>query len=144
MIPSTPRPVRSRPGRGFLFLVAGLLLAAGVCLVAGEPPAHVVLMVADDLGAMDLGVAGSRFHRTPNLDRLAREGVRFTQAYSACTVCSPTRAALMTGKHPARLRITDWIAGAPPLKGTWIMSTPAARTNAAPARCGAEPGPAEA
>ncbi|MFM8880288.1 MAG: sulfatase, partial [Verrucomicrobiota bacterium] len=79
---------------------------------AAEAPAlNVVLMVADDLGAHDLGVTGSRFHETPNLDRLAREGVRFTQAYSACTVCSPTRAALMTGKYPARLKITDWIAG---------------------------------
>lgn len=93
-------------------------------------PLNVVLMVADDLGAHDLSVAGSRFHETPNLDRLAREGVRFTQAYSACTVCSPTRAALMTGKHPARLRITDWIAGhdAPKAKlrppADWVKALP--------------------
>lgn len=130
MIPPTPRPVRFRQDFSLLTLVAGLMLAAFVRLGAEAPPVHVVLMVADDLGAMDLGVAGSRFHRTPNLDRLAREGVRFTQAYSACTVCSPTRAALMTGKHPARLRITDWIAGhdAPKAKlrppTDWVKALP--------------------
>lgn len=78
---------------------------------APHAPANVVLILADDLGAHDLGFTGSRFHETPHLDRLARESMRFTQAYSACTVCSPTRAALMTGKYPARLKITDWIAG---------------------------------
>ena len=72
---------------------------------------NVVLIVADDLGWADLGCYGSQFHKTPNLDRLAAEGRRFVQAYSASPVCSPTRAALMTGKHPARLHITDWIPG---------------------------------
>ncbi len=130
MNPPIHCPVRSRLGLSLLTLVAGLLLGGLVCVGAETPPVNVVLMVADDLGAMDLGVAGSRFHRTPNLDRLAREGVRFTQAYSACTVCSPTRAALMTGKHPARLRITDWIAGhdAPKAKlrppTDWVKALP--------------------
>ena len=86
-------------------VVVGLLRAAPV----SRP--NVVLLLADDLGAHDLGVTGSRFHETPHLDRLAREGMRFTQAYSAGTVCSPSRAALMTGKSPARLKITDWIPG---------------------------------
>ena len=72
---------------------------------------NVVLIVADDLGWADLGCYGSTFHKTPNLDRLAADGQRFVQAYSASPVCSPTRAALMTGKHPARLHITDWIPG---------------------------------
>lgn len=72
---------------------------------------NVVLILIDDLGATDLGCTGSRFYQTPNIDRLAQEGMRFTNAYSACTVCSPTRAALMTGKYPARLHITDWIPG---------------------------------
>ena len=80
---------------------------------AGEPPPNVVLIVADDLGWADLGCYGSKYHRTPNLDRLAAEGCRFTQAYAACPVCSPTRAALMTGKHPARLHLTDWLPGRP-------------------------------
>ena len=83
-------------------------LAPALARAAGP---NVILLVADDLGAHDLGITGSSFHETPYLDRLAREGMRFTQAYSACTVCSPTRAGLMTGKHPARLKITDWIAG---------------------------------
>lgn len=74
---------------------------------------NVVLIVADDLGAMDLGCYGSKFHRTPHLDQLAAEGLRFTQAYAACPVCSPTRAAIMTGKYPARLNLTDWLPGRP-------------------------------
>ncbi|MGE0606863.1 MAG: sulfatase-like hydrolase/transferase [Pirellulales bacterium] len=69
------------------------------------------MILADDLGWADLGCYGSKFHRTPRLDRLAAEGRRFTQAYAACPVCSPTRAALMTGKHPARLHLTDWLPG---------------------------------
>jgi arylsulfatase A-like enzyme len=75
---------------------------------------NVVLILADDLGWTDLACFGSDLHETPHLDRLAREGMKFTQNYSACTVCSPTRAALLTGKYPARLRITDWIPGAMP------------------------------
>lgn len=79
---------------------------------AARPP-NVVLILADDLGASDLGCCGSKFHRTPHLDKLAADGVRFAQAYAACPVCSPTRAALMTGKYPARLQITDWLPGRP-------------------------------
>ncbi|MBM3856188.1 MAG: hypothetical protein FJ399_24020, partial [Verrucomicrobia bacterium] len=75
---------------------------------------NVVLILADDLGWTDLACFGSDLHETPHLDRLAREGMRFTQNYSACTVCSPTRAALLTGQYPARLHITDWIPGAMP------------------------------
>lgn len=75
---------------------------------------NVVLILADDLGWTDLACYGSDFYETPHLDRLARDGMKFTQNYSACTVCSPTRAALMTGKYPARLHITDWIPGLMP------------------------------
>ncbi|MBL9200657.1 MAG: sulfatase [Opitutaceae bacterium] len=95
--------------RGFSWLA--VLLALGwVSLPAAARP-NVVLILADDLGAHDLGCDGSDLHETPHLDRLAREGVRFTQAYAASTVCSPTRASLLTGKHPARLRITIWSEG---------------------------------
>lgn len=76
-----------------------------------SPPPNVVLMLVDDLGWTDLGCYGSNYYETPNIDRLAREGMRFLNAYSACTVCSPTRAAVLTGKSPARLHLTDWIAG---------------------------------
>jgi arylsulfatase A len=76
---------------------------------AGQQPANVVIFFIDDLGWMDLGCQGSRFYRTPHIDALARDGVRFTDAYAACAVCSPTRAALLTGKYPARLLLTDWL-----------------------------------
>ena len=70
---------------------------------------NVILIDVDDLGWVDLSCYGSRFYETPHIDRLARLGVKFTNAYAACAVCSPTRAAIMTGRYPARLGITDWI-----------------------------------
>lgn len=73
-----------------------------------EKPNFIVVLV-DDLGAMDLSCQGSEYFKTPNIDSLAEQGLRFSQAYAACAVCSPTRAALQTGKYPARLGITDWI-----------------------------------
>ena len=76
----------------------------------GERP-NVVILLADDLGIQDLGCFGRREHRTPHLDRLAAEGARFTQAYAAASVCSPSRAALLTGLSPARLRITTFLNG---------------------------------
>ena len=85
-----------------LFLVPGLVPAA-------SPPPNIVVVLVDDLGWMDLGCQGSDFYRTPNIDRLAETGMRFTDGYASCAVCSPTRAALMTGRAPARLGITDWI-----------------------------------
>ncbi len=70
-----------------------------------------LFILADDLGWSQLGCYGSKFYETPNIDRLAAEGMRFTDAYAACPVCSPTRASIMTGKYPARLHLTDFIAG---------------------------------
>src|SRR5215211_3868522 len=80
---------------------------------------NVVVFVADDLGARDLGYAGSTFYESPNIDALAKRGAVFTSAYSACPVCSPTRAALMTGKYPQRVGVTDFIGGPqPPIAAT--------------------------
>ena len=79
--------------------------------IAAEKPLNVVLILVDDLGWTDLGCYGSDFYQTPNIDQLAAEGMRFTQNYSACNACSPTRAALMTGLYPARTHLTDWIPG---------------------------------
>ena len=72
------------------------------------------MILADDLGWTDLACYGSKLYETPNIDQMARDGMKFTQAYSACTVCSPTRAAILTGKYPGRLHITDWIPGQMP------------------------------
>ena len=97
-----------------LRLICCVLLATA-CLAAGaEQPAarpNIVFVLADDMGWTDLGCCGSQYYETPNIDRLAAQGMRFTDAYSACTVCSPSRASVMTGQYPARLHITDWIAG---------------------------------
>ena len=79
---------------------------------AADRRPNVVLIVSDDLGYMDIGANNPRtFYETPNIDRLAREGMRFTQGYANCPVCSPTRASIMTGKYPQRTGITDFIGG---------------------------------
>lgn len=101
----------------FAALLLVLPLGGGAADSAGATPAprrpNVVFILADDLGWADLGCYGSKFYETPNLDRLAKQGMRFTDAYAAANVCSPTRAAILTGKHPARLHLTDWLTGRP-------------------------------
>ena len=77
--------------------------------VRAETKPNVILVLVDDMGWMDLSCQGSDFYRTPNVDRLAKEGIRFTNGYAACAVCSPTRAAVQTGRYPHRLGVTDWI-----------------------------------
>jgi uncharacterized sulfatase len=72
---------------------------------------NILFVLADDFGWSQLGCYGSSFYQTANIDRLATEGMRFTDVYAACPVCSPTRASIMTGKYPARLHLTDFIAG---------------------------------
>jgi arylsulfatase A len=88
-----------------LFLTASQLVSA-----ASEKP-NIVFLLVDDLGWGDFGCYGAKFNETPNIDKLADDGMRFTNAYAACTVCSPSRAAILSGRYPARLHLTDWIAG---------------------------------
>ncbi len=96
----------------FSTVAAAPSAGSGAASEPGRPERpSVVLILVDDLGWADLSCQGSRYHETPNVDRLASEGIRFTDAYAACAVCSPTRAALMTGRHPARVGVTDWIRG---------------------------------
>ena len=85
-------------------------------------PRNIVFILADDLGWRDLSCYGSSFYETPNIDRLAREGMSFTDAYAACPVCSPTRASFLTGQYPARVGVTDYIdwTGQHPRKGKLI------------------------
>jgi arylsulfatase A-like enzyme len=70
---------------------------------------NLVFILVDDLGWKDLGCYGSEFYETPNLDRLAQDGMSFSDAYASCPVCSPTRASILSGKYPARVGVTDWI-----------------------------------
>jgi arylsulfatase A len=88
-------------------------LAANGCasitrLNSAEKP-NIIFILADDLGWAELGCYGNKFNETPNLDKLASQGMRFTEAYAAAPVCSPYRAALMTGQYPARIGITDYL-----------------------------------
>ena len=93
----------------YLFLFTVLILSVLQGFSQKKKDINVILIHVDDLGATDLGVFGSDYYETPYIDRLAAEGMRFTQSYSAAAICSPSRAALMTGKYPARTGITDWI-----------------------------------
>ncbi len=72
---------------------------------------NVIFFLVDDLGWADVGYQGSSLYSTPNIDQFAKQGVRFTHAYSACPVCSPSRACILTGEYPARLHLTDWLPG---------------------------------
>jgi arylsulfatase A-like enzyme len=87
-------------------------LASALGGLCGNAPAaerpNIVFILADDLGWADTGPYGADLHRTPNLDRLAREGMKFERAYAASPVCTPTRASIHTGKYPARLHMTIW------------------------------------
>lgn len=93
-----------------------LMLIAKSAIVTSAFSSHdknpnIVFFLVDDLGWMDTGAYGSTFYETPNIDNLAKEGVRFTQAYAASPVSSPTRASILTGKNPARINLTQWIGG---------------------------------
>jgi len=89
--------------------LASVLPQAVPSVAAAKP--NIVFILIDDMGGADVGCFGSKYHETPNIDRLASQGMRFTDGYAACAVCSPTRASILTGKYPARLHLTDWIAG---------------------------------
>ncbi|MDH3585262.1 MAG: sulfatase-like hydrolase/transferase, partial [Phycisphaerae bacterium] len=115
--------------------VAVLLIASG-CASFGEaalpapapstdrgaaPPPNILLILVDDLGWMDLACQGNRLIDTPNIDRLARQGMRFTDAYAAAPVCSPTRAAILTGQSPARLHLTTHLPGGFVAEGSKLL-----------------------
>jgi uncharacterized sulfatase len=72
---------------------------------------NIIFILVDDLGRHQIGAYGSTFYETPHIDRLAKNGLKFSNAYAASPVCSPTRASIMTGKYPARLHLTDYIPG---------------------------------
>lgn len=110
-----------------MLATAGVLLALLALPVlsarragAARPP-NIVFFLVDDLGARDLGFTGSSFHETPSLDRLAAESARFTRAYAACPVCSPTRASILTGRYPQRTGVTDYIGA--PQPDAWMRNT---------------------
>ena len=99
---------------------AAWTLAGCAWLLAGQAPAadgsdaakpNVVFILIDDLGWRDVGCYGNTIYQTPHVDRLAGQGMRFTDGYAACNCCSPTRASIISGKYPAQLRLTDWIPG---------------------------------
>jgi len=131
MIGTLPDTCWMRWVRRFIRSLALAVAALAAFACAPQPVArphrpNLVLVLADDLGFADLGAYGSRFYETPHIDRLAQAGVRFTQAYTAGSVCSPTRASIVTGKYPVRTGITDFIPGMP--AAGLPLVTPGSRT----------------
>ncbi|WP_460953454.1 sulfatase [Spirosoma litoris] len=129
--------MKSKISNLFSFLGALLLIGTTGFGQSVKTKPNIVFIMADDLGYTDLGCYGNPYIRTPNIDKLAKGGLRFTQAYSACPVCSPSRAAILTGKHPARLHLTNFIAGdrkdanSPILPAQWTKYLPSSETTLA-------------
>ena len=94
---------------GFVILLGILFVQCSEKSIEQKP--NIVLILADDLGWSQIGCYGSDFYQTPNIDQLAKEGMRFTDAYAAAPVCSPTRASILTGKYPARFAPAHCLAG---------------------------------
>lgn len=98
---------------------------------------NIIFILVDDMAQADLGCYGNPYNQTPNIDKLARSGIRFTQAYAACPVCSPSRASIMTGKYPARLKFTNFQGGerkdstSPINPANWVKFLPASETTMA-------------
>jgi arylsulfatase A len=111
-----------------IFVLALAITTLCPCIAAaggaGETKPNFVFILIDDMGQRDLGCYGSTFYKTPNIDRLAAKGMKFTDAYSACPVCSPTRASILTGKYPARLHLTDFIPGGPSKPSQKLLRPP--------------------
>lgn len=107
--------MRGKPARAAIYVFSLIFLVVGAgYVVAGSRPSrrpNIVFILADDLGWADLPVYGNRFNEAPNLTRLAQEGVRFTDAYAAAPVCSPTRASILSGQYPARVGVFEFIPG---------------------------------
>ena len=94
-----------------LFLILLFVVTVlNTCTIQKKQP-NIVFFLVDDLGWTDVGCYGSSFYETPNIDALAEVGVKFTNAYAACHVCSPTRASILTGKYHATINLTDWLPG---------------------------------
>jgi len=95
-----------------LFLLTSLLGSLALGAEKNRKP-NIVFFLVDDLGQRDIGCYGSKFHETPSIDQLAKEGILFSNAYATCHVCSPSRASILTGKYPARTDLTEWLGGRP-------------------------------
>ena len=87
------------------YLLTSFLLTLGVTFAEQRP--NIIFLMVDDLGWTDFGCYGSDYYETPNIDKLAASGMKFTNGYAACTVCSPTRASLMTGKDTPKHGVTN-------------------------------------
>jgi len=97
---------------GFMRLTSiFIFICLTIATARGSDQPNFLFFLVDDLGWADVGCNGSTFYQTPHIDSLATSGTRFTDGYAAASICSPTRASILTGRHPVRVNITDWIPG---------------------------------
>lgn len=116
-----------------LILISIACFCTGCSSSHSEKPLNFVFILADDLGRQDLSIEGSQYYESPNIDSIAKTGVRFDNGYATCQVCSPSRASIMLGKYPARIGITDWIGAKTGYKWTRNdLILPAANKNHLP------------
>ena len=110
----------------FLILAAILLSINSIGFAQQQEKPNVLFIIVDDYGWMDVGAYGSTFYETPNIDKLAKSGIKFTNAYTASPVCSPTRASIMTGKYPSKTYNTDWFGAPQPwnYQNHWTKNKP--------------------
>ncbi|NJK96516.1 MAG: sulfatase-like hydrolase/transferase [Bacteroidales bacterium] len=111
--------------KSIFLLLSGSLTGLGNTYCNGQnllPKPNFIIFQVDDLGWTDIGCFGSKFYETPNIDKLAANGMKFTNAYAPCAVSSPSRAAILTGRYPARIGITDWIRASFQIPATLDMS----------------------
>src|SRR5690625_4417168 len=101
----------------FLGLINFVVLNNSFAQITDKDKPNIIFILVDDMGWKDLGSYGSAFYETPNIDKLASEGMKFTDAYASSTVCSPSRSSIMTGQYPVHTGITDWIPGGQNTRG---------------------------
>ncbi|SMD44052.1 Arylsulfatase A [Aquiflexum balticum DSM 16537] len=116
----------SRKIYSFLILASILLCINSIGFAQQQEKPNVIFIIVDDYGWMDVGAYGSEFYETPNIDKLAKSGIKFSNAYTASPVCSPTRASIMTGKYPSKTYNTDWFGAPQPwnYQNHWTKNKP--------------------
>ncbi len=102
----------------FFLIAIGLSFVGNAYADTTKP--NVIFILVDDMGYMDIACNGSMVYETPNIDALAKSGMRFTQAYAPCGVCSPSRHAIMSGKYPARSGCTNYALGVFDCDWLWL------------------------
>ena len=128
-LPNTSENLNEIMRKNILIPLAGILSIVSCSEKQKLQKPNIIMLLVDDLGWKDVGFMGSKFYKTPNIDKLSEKSMVFTNAYAACSVCSPTRASIQTGRYPARIGITDWIRARFQIPGGILIEPPPYQEN---------------